>query len=104
MITQHKIKPFSSKLKLKPFSSNFWARNATKSIKGSKDSYYSLESKKTWETTSLHWIGRWRHEKNRKTGFNHDPMDPKPQTTNLKIFFKSKLHHITKIQRVCTAL
>ena len=40
------------------FCHKFWTRNATKSIKLSTDSYYSLESKKTLshEISSIGWL------------------------------------------------
>ena len=71
---------------LRIFWHNFWTRNARKSIKGSKGSYYSLESK----TTLSHEIGslvqRWRHTKTAKIpqSWRHRPKTPNP---NIKLFF-----------------
>jgi len=44
--------PGISLINLCSFGHDFWTRNARKSIKGSKDSYYSLEPKKLWATKS----------------------------------------------------
>jgi len=66
------------------FGHIFGPRNATKLIKGSKDSYYSLESSKA--TKSAHWINWWCHQKQRKNYPNHNINNQKPQVQNLTFF------------------
>jgi len=45
------------------FLHNFGTINARKSIKDSKDSYYSLESKQTLSHNIGSLSGRWRHKR-----------------------------------------
>jgi len=51
---------------LESFGLNFGTRNARKSIKGSKDSNYSLESNQTLSYNIGSLSGRWRHKRKTK--------------------------------------
>jgi len=73
-------------------------------IKGSKDSYFSLESKNTASQNIGAWIGWWRHQINQKTRPHHDPLGPKPPIQIKKTNFYSKLHEDTSLYRVWISL
>ena len=66
---------------LEYFWHNFWTRNDKNLIKGSKNAYFSLESKKNG-------IGWWRQIINQKKDPHHEPIGPKTPHPNLKnVFF-----------------
>ena len=88
------------------FGHTFRTRNSRKSTKGSKDSYYSLESKQLWATISARCLGDgFIKEKTRKSKTYPNPDDiHQTQTQISEVFYQSKLQDSTSLSRVWIAL
>ena len=84
------------------FDLNFATRNARKSIKASKNSYYSLKSHQTLSHNIGSLSGRWRHKrktKRSKTYPSRDDIHRKPQTLMWKVFVFSPNCKISRVYR-----
>ena len=84
------------------FCHNLWTRNATKSIKPSKDSYCSLESQTIWATKSVRLVdlqGMMTPSKCAETCINILLFWKHQQKNNISSlsFFRSKLQDFTSL-------